>query len=304
MPHVELPQTELKVVVIGDTSVGKTSLILRFVEGYYRNEHTSSSGSSPPQPRSPTLHASYYSKNILLPTTHVTTKIQIWDTAGQEPFRKMTPMYYKTAAAVMVCFDKRSPRSFTVAQELVDQVYSLRPVGDIFVALVATKSDLQYANDGSHSTKTMVSDVEARQYAHSIGAMYIDTSAKQNENVTFVFSKVAEGVLAQREAARLNASIESSGAGNAGGGGGDIRKGSGGTTRETNVNGIANGGAVVNSGGGLTNPDDDSLDNIKLDNAHGEHDPLNDPSLTTGFCMGPFMECSSTDSTSSSCVIT
>ena len=135
-----------KVVLIGDASIGKTSLILRFVEGYYRNEN---SPNAPAPPRSPTTHASFYSKNILLPTAGVTTKIQIWDTAGQALHRKMNRMYYSSAAAVMVCFDARKRHTFRVAQEMVEEVYSVLPIGEIFVALVSTKSDEEYAVSSS-----------------------------------------------------------------------------------------------------------------------------------------------------------
>lgn len=297
MPHVELPQAELKVVVIGDTSIGKTSLILRFVEGYYRNEN---SPNAPAPPRSPTVHASFYSKNLLLPTAGVTTKIQIWDTAGQALHRKMNRMYYSSAAAVMVCFDARKRDTFRVAQEMVEEVYSVLPVGEIFVALVSTKSDLEYESLSSsgmevpegQTTKT-VSELEARQYAHSIGAIYVATSAKDNDNVTYIFSKVAEGVLRQREQARLNASMESSsgpGGISANQGGSDMRNCGSKQMYETKLQGMAmNSGGGVNTDGIATgaNPSDDSLDDIKLDRGSGTGDPLNEPSLKRGLCMGP-----------------
>ena len=200
-------------------------------------------------------------------------------------------MYYKTASAVIVCFDPADKSSFEVAQELVEEVYGFRPVGEIVVALAATKSDLKGGEEETVRPNERVSEVEARQYALSIGAMYIDTSAKKNENVTFVFSKVAEEVLAQREEA-LNTTIDSihskgvNGGGDNWNGGGDIRE-----------NNVGNG-----NGGGVSNPADDSFDNIQYESIHGSEDPLNDATMPTGFCMGPLMECSSS-STSSSCVI-
>lgn len=71
MPHVELPQAELKVVMLGDTNVGKTSLVLRFAEGYYRDEG-----------RSATVGAFFITKRIQT-SSGITCKVQIWDTAGQ-----------------------------------------------------------------------------------------------------------------------------------------------------------------------------------------------------------------------------
>ncbi|MGK3733456.1 MAG: small GTP-binding protein, partial [Bacillariaceae sp.] len=72
---------------------------LRFAEGYYRDSS-----------RSPTVGAFFITKRLTV--QGMTAKIQIWDTAGQEQFKRLAPMYYKTAAAAIICYDVTSPKSF------------------------------------------------------------------------------------------------------------------------------------------------------------------------------------------------
>jgi small GTP-binding protein len=126
MPHVELPQADFKVVMLGETFTGKTSLVLRFAEGYYRDSA-----------RNPTVGAFFITKRLTVnmhqrqlrrqqqqqqqqddendendEPVPITAKLQIWDTAGQEHFKKLAPMYYKDAAAAIICYDVTSPKSF------------------------------------------------------------------------------------------------------------------------------------------------------------------------------------------------
>jgi small GTP-binding protein len=85
--------------MLGETFTGKTSLALRFAEGYYRDSA-----------RNPTVGAFFITKKLTV--NDVTAKIQIWDTAGQEQFKRLAPMYYKNAAAAIVCYDVTSPKSY------------------------------------------------------------------------------------------------------------------------------------------------------------------------------------------------
>ena len=140
MPHVEFPQADFKVVILGDTFTGKTSLVLRFAEGHYRDSardptvgaffitkrltvNVSPQQQSRHQPNSSTatgtksdddnINDSTTNANNTSAATHpVTAKLQIWDTAGQEQFKKLAPMYYKNAAAAIICYDVTSPTSF------------------------------------------------------------------------------------------------------------------------------------------------------------------------------------------------
>mmetsp|Transcript_22395 Transcript_22395/g.63479 ORF Transcript_22395/g.63479 Transcript_22395/m.63479 type:complete len:320 (-) Transcript_22395:299-1258(-) len=172
MPHVELPQAEFKVVVLGDTFAGKTSLVLRFAEGYYRDSS-----------RSATVGASFVGKRLTV--SGITCKIQIWDTAGQEQFKKLAPMYYKNAAAAVVCYDCTSPKSFETLRYWLDELKRNVPAGKLVLAVCATKCDLV----------DIPNVAAAQELADQNGATFFATSAKQNENVTTLFEEVAAQVL-------------------------------------------------------------------------------------------------------------
>jgi len=96
--------------MLGDTNVGKTSLVLRFAEGYYRESS-----------RSPTVGAFFITKRVQT-DAGITCKVQIWDTAGQAQFRKMAPMYYKTAAAAVLCYDVCNINSFDCVKQWLDEL--------------------------------------------------------------------------------------------------------------------------------------------------------------------------------------
>ena len=96
MPHVELPQAEFKVVLLGDTNTGKTSLVLRFVDGSFREEG-----------RSSTVGAFFLTKRLTV-QQRMTCKLLLWDTAGQERYRAITSAYYRGAVGALLVYDVTS----------------------------------------------------------------------------------------------------------------------------------------------------------------------------------------------------
>lgn len=191
MPNVALPQAEFKVVMLGDTNVGKTSLVLRFAEGYYREEG-----------RSATVGAFFITKRLQT-TNGITCKVQIWDTAGQAQFRKMAPMYYQNAAAAIVCYDVSNPKSFTVLKGWLEELEE-KVSGEMALAIAATKSDLA----DEPSTREIVPASQAKELATKVGAIFIDTSARNNSNVNLLFQRISERVLFLREQTKLNGNNE------------------------------------------------------------------------------------------------
>ncbi|KAL3908815.1 MAG: hypothetical protein SGILL_008335, partial [Bacillariaceae sp.] len=160
------------VVMLGETFTGKTSLVLRFAEGYYRDSA-----------RNPTVGAFFITKKLTVGGT--TAKIQIWDTAGQEQFKRLAPMYYKNAAAAIVCYDVTSPKSFETLEYWMNELQQNTPPGGLVIAMCATKCDLSMNPDTS----------QAEALAARTGAMFLTTSAKTNTNVQALFEKVTERVL-------------------------------------------------------------------------------------------------------------
>ena len=120
---------EFKVVLLGDRGVGKTCLVLRFIEGLYNARQQS------------TIGAFFLTKKIKTARGD-DCKIQIWDTAGQERFRAMAPMYYRNAAAAVVCFDGTDQRTFQTMRTWVEELRANVDDKKLVIAIAITKSDL------------------------------------------------------------------------------------------------------------------------------------------------------------------
>ena len=210
MPHVELPQAEFKVVMLGDTNAGKTSVVLRFAEGYFRDAE-----------RSSTIGAFFITKRIQT-SNGITCKIQIWDTAGQAQFRSMAPMYYRSAAAAIICYDVTSPQSYRVMTEWLDELHRSIPAGSIVIAIAATKYDTlqSFIYDNNNQDMPQIPPPspeqdqqqhlslhrEAENLAKTLGHIYVNTSAKDNTGIHDLFQKVAERVLWFRKQGEMGAS--------------------------------------------------------------------------------------------------
>lgn len=180
----------MQVVILGDSHIGKTSLVTRFAEGYYRENS-----------RPATVGAFFVTKRIQS-SDGVPTKVQIWDTAGADNFRAMAPMFYKNAAAVIVCYDVTRRESFEGMRGWLDEVRRKVKVGeDVVVAIAALKTDLLHVTGDGASN--LVPEREVQQLAEALGVIYLPTSAKTNRNVNALFQCVTDRVLQYR----MNASI-------------------------------------------------------------------------------------------------
>lgn len=179
-------QVEAKVVVLGNTGVGKTCLVLRYVEGKFFDQKSS------------TIGASFMVKKLVLENTRV--QLQIWDTAGQERFRSMAPMYYRGASAAILVFDISKRDSFAVMKDWVLELQS-NLSSDLVVGIACNKSDLAAADP---ATRQVSFDVAA-EYARTIGALCYETSAKTNKGVDELFQQVAKRLLAQVKERKLGA---------------------------------------------------------------------------------------------------
>jgi len=163
---------EFKVVVLGDKGAGKTSLVTRFIDGCY----------SPVQQS--TIGAFFLTKKIAL-TNGSSYKMQLWDTAGQERFRSMAKLYYRGAAAVIVCCDITNEESFTKMKDWVVEIQS-NSTEDFFVVLSCNKCDLEASR--------VVSVSRVATYAQEINAKVFLTSAKENMGVAELFSHISNEI--------------------------------------------------------------------------------------------------------------
>ena len=173
-------------VILGDSNIGKTSLVTRFAEGYYRD------GSAPA-----TIGASFVTKRIQ------STQIHIWDTAGTNSFRGMAPMFYNRAAAVVVCYDTTRRETFEGMRDWLDEVRRK----ELVVVIAALKTDL--VREG-HAAAVPQQEVE--QLAEALGVPYFSTSAKTDMNVKALFQCVADQVLELRRNVTENGATENNAA--------------------------------------------------------------------------------------------
>ena len=158
-----------KLVIVGDCSVGKSSIGLRFTAGIFR----------PEQER--TLGAVFLQRRVRADETLI--HLDIWDTAGQERFRSLAPMYYRNAHAAIVVYDVTRRDTFKPALTWVNEIRRASP--NAVVALAGNKSDL---SDGRE-----VYSEEAEAFAQENGLLFMETSAKTGLNIDELFLAIAEG---------------------------------------------------------------------------------------------------------------
>lgn len=164
-----------KLVIVGDSAAGKSSLIIRFAEDTY-------------SPKSPTLNAEFKLKSIVAEGHNI--KLQMWDTAGQERFRTVSSSYYRGAHAVLVVYDVSEPKSLQSAGRLwlpeVDRYAS----SSVVKYLVGTKIDVD---------ERKVSLEDAQKLADEWSLPFIETSSKTGEGVEELFVNACKMILRQME---------------------------------------------------------------------------------------------------------
>mmetsp|Transcript_40953 Transcript_40953/g.47054 ORF Transcript_40953/g.47054 Transcript_40953/m.47054 type:complete len:174 (+) Transcript_40953:38-559(+) len=156
----------LKLIIIGDTCVGKSSLLLRFSEDYFPTTHM------------PTIGIDFKIKTITVKKKVV--KLQVWDTAGQERFRNITQTYYKGAAAILLVYDCTDRRTFENISSWMKQI-DTHASKDVVKVLIANKTD---------SSDREVLSSEGNALAEEYGIEFFETSAKTGKNVNEAFVSV------------------------------------------------------------------------------------------------------------------
>ena len=159
----------VKLVMLGNTNVGKTSIVKRFVY----NEHDMYAA---------TLGATFCSKIVEVPNSSDFIKFQIWDTAGQEMYRGLASLYYKDAAAAVLVYDITNESSYEGIKEWVEELRE-NEAGNIIMAIAANKSDML--------EKERVELKEVKAYADTIGAIFKYSSAKDNTGINDLFLEIA-----------------------------------------------------------------------------------------------------------------
>ena len=152
----------IKSVFIGNTGTGKSSIIERYVRNTFDHIHT------------PTIGVEFSSTVFKLDKLNI--KLHIWDLAGHIHFRNSISSYYRHARIVFFVFDKTDRRSFQDFEEWIRH-FNER-LDEIQIVIIANKCDLSYS---------VVTEQEALDLANKYNALYFETSAKNNTNITSIF---------------------------------------------------------------------------------------------------------------------
>ena len=169
----------LKVVLVGESGVGKTKIIRQYIDGIFDNNFQSNIGGS------------FCTKNINFGKKMV--KLELWDTAGQEKFRSLSKMFYTNSKIIIFVFDLMVKSSFEELKKYwVDKVKETTD-NDVIFAVVGNNLDLydEHELDDDDS----VEEGEGRIYANSINALYFEVSWKNNSQIEDLFKRVTKKYL-------------------------------------------------------------------------------------------------------------
>lgn len=159
-----------KVVLLGESGVGKTCIISRYVNNTYDEKSETTNG------------ASYASKIIDLEQYNQSLRFDIWDTAGQEKYRSLTKFFYKDAAIAVLVYDITRRESFEEVRKYWYEQLKTCGEKNIVIGLAGNKCDM--------FDKEAVSEEEARSFANEIGAQFQLTSAFKNLGIDDLFRMV------------------------------------------------------------------------------------------------------------------
>ncbi|VDP01494.1 unnamed protein product [Soboliphyme baturini] len=175
-----------KIVLLGDSAVGKTSIALRYVSNKFEAKHLSTMQVScyfELKRLRFLFQAAFFSKIITVQQTQV--ELAIWDTAGQERFHALGPIYYRDCQGAILVYDITDERSFDKVKQWVREL--LRIVGpDVQLAIVGNKTDL--------TKSRTVSDEVGEAFAKSVNASFHLTSAKTNDGIGSLFQELTESM--------------------------------------------------------------------------------------------------------------
>ena len=162
----EIEENNFKIVLVGESGVGKTSIISQFVDQIFEDDLQCSTGGS-------------FSSKTLTFSNGKTIKLEIWDTAGQERYRALTKIFYNNALAAVLVYDITRKQSFEELKNYwIKQIKESAPE-NIILAIAANKSDL--------FDREQVNEAEARKFAEDNNALFYETSAKNSLGVNDLF---------------------------------------------------------------------------------------------------------------------
>ena len=159
-----------KVVLVGETAVGKSCLIAKYIKNTFQSNFV------------PTMGGAFFTKEIFIKELDKKIKFEVWDTAGQEKYRSITKMYYKDANAAILVYDITREESFLEIKKFwFNEVKDNSPESTV-IAIPANKKDLYEYEEVSKDT--------GENFAFSQGAIFKETSAKEGNGVNELFKMI------------------------------------------------------------------------------------------------------------------
>ena len=169
----------IKLLILGDSSVGKTNFIFRFIENKFNQNYMTTSGIE--------------LKTAKIDINNNKIRVQLWDTAGQEKYKAITKNLFLKVQGTLVVFDITNDNSFNNAKKWVNSIKE--ECGKTMqMILIGNKSDLE--------EKRIVSQEEASQYAEKEKIEYIETSSKTGENIQRAINSICQKILDNTELER------------------------------------------------------------------------------------------------------
>eukprot|EP00919_Chromeraceae_sp_WS-2016_P059243 GHVR01140775.1.p1 GENE.GHVR01140775.1~~GHVR01140775.1.p1 ORF type:complete len:209 (+),score=47.43 GHVR01140775.1:214-840(+) len=168
-----------KIVLIGDSGVGKSNLLLRFADDQFTESYIS------------TIGVDFRFRTVTIDGKLV--KLQIWDTAGQERFRTITSAYYRGVDGLMIVYDTSDEKSFLHLRDWLTEAEQYTPP-QVTKMAIGNKCDL--------TEKREVSTADAQARAEELSMMFMETSAKDASNVEAAFINIAKTLLDKKGSAQ------------------------------------------------------------------------------------------------------
>lgn len=165
-----------KVVLLGEGCVGKTSILLRYIEDKFNDKHLT------------TLQATFLNKKLNINGKRI--NLSIWDTAGQEKFHALGPIYYRNSNGAILVYDITDEDSFGKVKNWVKELKKMLG-SDIVLVIAGNKVDLEH--------ERTVPLEEAESYAKMVGAKHFYTSAKLNQGVEELFLELTREMVERFE---------------------------------------------------------------------------------------------------------
>lgn len=163
----------IKVVILGDTSVGKSSIVARLISDRFDKNMCS------------TIGAAFITKNIQI--KNKTVRLEFWDTAGQEKYRGMVPIYYRGSKIVIIVYDITNSDSYEDVLKYWTKEIKENIIDNPLVCILGNKTDME--------ENRQVNYVDASNYCEENNYLFYEISAKTGDNITEFFNKVCKYVI-------------------------------------------------------------------------------------------------------------